>query len=252
MNNQATEQRIQLHTDPFTFSCNEGVPCFTRCCHNADMFLYPYDIIRLKQHLGMTSEEFLVTHTITAFRDNPNFPSVMLKMSDKEGRPCPFLTEKGCTVYENRPYSCRAYPLEPAMSGDESGNLKIEAFLVKHDHCLGHDQGEAWTPETWMQDQGMVIYNKYNGLWARVASLLRSENAFGASGQDNPAMNMAYMASYNMDTFRRFVFKSSFKQRYQVPGARLKKVKKDDVALMLLGFDYILRFVGGTGPLKEK
>ena len=97
---------------PFRFACNKSVPCFTRCCRDADMFLYPYDIIRMKKQLGMTSEAFLVRHTVTAFRDNPYFPSVMLKMSDAKGHPCSFLSESGCTVYESRPYSCRAYPLE--------------------------------------------------------------------------------------------------------------------------------------------
>jgi hypothetical protein len=55
------------------------------------MYLYPYDIIRLKQRLGMTSEECLMQHTITAFRENPYFPNVMLKMSDLQDSPCSFL-----------------------------------------------------------------------------------------------------------------------------------------------------------------
>ncbi len=118
-NKESETRRTLLGNNTFSFACNETIPCFTKCCHNADMFLYPYDIIRLKQNLGMTSEEFLVKHTITAFRDNPFFPSVMLKMSDDQGHPCSFLTKKGCTVYEDRPYSCRAYPLEPAIYGDE-------------------------------------------------------------------------------------------------------------------------------------
>ncbi|WDP91625.1 MAG: YkgJ family cysteine cluster protein [Desulfobacter sp.] len=241
-----------LGKDTFNFICNDTVPCFTRCCHDADMLLYPYDIIRLKHHLGMGSEEFLVTHTVTAFRDNPNFPSVMMKMTDKEGRPCPFLSENGCTVYENRPYSCRAYPLEPALHGTGDDGFEITAFLVRHDHCKGHGRGEAWTADQWMEDQGMAMYNKYNSAWARAASLLYSQAPPGVPGADNPTINMAYMASYNMDSFRRFVFDSSFLKRFKLPKKRIKTVKKDDTALMLLGFDWILNFIGGQGPLKTK
>ncbi|HCY85429.1 MAG TPA: YkgJ family cysteine cluster protein [Desulfobacteraceae bacterium] len=237
---------------PFRFACNDTIPCFTRCCRDADMFLYPYDIIRLKKHLGISSDEFLVQHTVTAFRDNPHFPSVMLKMSDADGHPCSFLTEQGCTVYENRPYSCRAYPLEPAMAGDEKGHVSISCFLVRHDHCKGHGEGKEWTPEALMKDQGMDIYNQYNSAWARVAALLFSPNTFGAQGADNPAMNMAFMAAYNVDTFRRFVFESSFLKKYKVPKKRLKLIKTNDVELMRLGFDWILRFLGGQGPLREK
>lgn len=237
---------------PFNFTCNPGVPCFTRCCRDADMFLYPYDIIRLKKHLGLTSEEFLVRHTLTAFRDNPHFPSVMLKMSDAVGRPCSFLGETGCTVYENRPYSCRAYPLEPAMYGDGRGGVSVSCYLVRHGHCQGHGMGEEWTARALMKDQGMETYNRYNSAWARVAALLHAPNTFGEKGRDNPAMNMAYMASFNPDTFRRFVFESSFLKKYKVPKKRLKRVKTDDTALMLLGFDWILKFLGGQGPLREK
>jgi len=244
--------RYRLGSDTFRFACNEEIPCFTRCCQNADMLLYPYDIIRLKKHLGMTSEEFLVTHTITAFRDNPNFPSIMLKMSDDEGHPCSFLSDKGCTVYENRPYSCRAYPLEPAMQDNGKGGFSITSYVVQHDHCLGHGEGKDWTSEAWMKSQGMETYNKYNSAWAKVASLLFSPNAFGEQGADNPAMNMAYMASYNVDTFRRFVKESSFLKKYKVPKKRLTQIKRDDAALMLLGFDWIRRFLRGQGPLQEK
>ncbi len=244
--------RTFLGKTTFRFACNENIPCFTRCCKNADMFLYPYDIIRLKRHLGMTSEEFLVQHTITAFRSNPHFPDVMLKMSDAKDQACSFLSDKGCTVYESRPYSCRAYPLEPIISGDEQNRAIISCYLVEHAHCLGHGEGKKWTSDQWMKDQGMNTYNEYNKSWARVAALLHTQKTLGEKGADNPAMNMAYMASYNMDTFRRFVFESSFLQKFDVPEDRINKIKDSDEALMLLGFDWILRFIGGQGPLKEK
>ncbi|MCG8683656.1 MAG: YkgJ family cysteine cluster protein [Desulfobacterales bacterium] len=215
------------------------------------MLLYPYDIIRLKNHLGMTSDEFLVTHTITAFRYNPNFPSVMLKMSDKNGNPCSFLSEKGCLVYENRPYSCRAYPLEPAIYGDGKNGFEISCSLVRHDHCLGHGKGENWSPAKWMNDQGMDVYNEHNSAWARVASMLHNQKTSSEKGSENPAMNMAFMASYNMDTFRRFVFESTFLKRFDIPSDRIDKAAEDEVALMHLGFDWILSFLDGQRLIKE-
>jgi hypothetical protein len=77
------------------------------------------------------------------------------------------------------------------------------------------------------------------------------QNPFGEKAQDSPAMKMAYMASYNMDTFRRFVFDSSFLSRYHVPQERLDAVGESDTALLLLGFDWILRFLFGKGSLEE-
>ena len=243
--------RYLLGDGTFRFACHSGVACFTRCCHNADMYLYPYDIIRLKQCLGLTSEEILARHTITALRENPYFPNVMLRMSDQPGNPCSFLTEKGCTVYGDRPYSCRAYPLEPAMSGDSDSQLKIRCYVVCHSHCLGHREAGQWTARQWMKDQQLDEYNDINAAWARVDALLR-QNPFGEKGVDSPAMKMVYMASYNMDTFRRFVFDSSFLSRFHVPAERLEAVRESDTDLLLLGVDWIRRFLFGQGPLRER
>jgi Fe-S-cluster containining protein len=235
----------------FQFACHSGVSCFTRCCHDADMYLYPYDILRLRERLGMTSEAFLLEHTATALRDIPYFPSVMLKMSDREGRPCPFLSAKGCTVYEDRPYSCRAYPLEPAMYGSADGRIDMDFYLVRHSHCRGHHEDRRWTAQQWMADQQMGAYNDINARWARIVSRFRN-NPFGPAGIDSPAMKMAFMASFNVDTFRRFVFDSSFLSRFDVPQERLEEARRSDTALLLLGFDWIRRFLFREGPLGQK
>ncbi len=243
--------RFLLGDGKFQFACHSGVACYTRCCHNADMYLYPYDIIRLKDRLGLTSEEFLAQHTITAIRENPYFPNVMLKMSDKPGHPCSFLSHNGCGVYPDRPYSCRAYPLEPAFSGNGENPRSIHCYVARHGHCLGHQEEREWTAVQWIQDQEMEAYHEINARWAQIDSLFR-QNPFGEKPLENPALKMAYMASYNMDTFRRFIFDSSFLSRYEVPPRRLEAVRNSDTELLLLGFDWILRFVGGQGPLKER
>lgn len=235
----------------FEFACHDGVACFTRCCRDADMYLYPYDIIRLKTCLGMHSEDFLMAHTFTALRETPYFPNVMLKMSERPGKPCPFLTDAGCSVYADRPYACRAYPLEPAMYGGDDSQLQIRCYLARHSYCLGHGEDQTWTAEAWMADQGMESYNRINARWAPIAARFR-QNPFGPEGVDSPAMKMTFMASYNMDTFRRFVFDSSFLSRYVIPRQRLAAIEESDVELLLLGFDWIRRFLFGQGTLSER
>jgi len=246
-----TQRRYLLGDGTFRFDCNSEVPCFTRCCHDADLCLYPYDIVRLKQRLGMSSEIFLERHAVTALRDMPSFPNVMLKMSDAPGKPCSFLSATGCTVYEDRPYACRAYPLEPMMYGDGTGRSHLECYVVQHSHCLGHGQGRSWTAQAWMSDQQMNEDNEINAAWARIASRFR-DNPFGPKGIDSPAMKMTFMASYNMDTFRHFVFESSFLSKFEVPAERLAAVRRSDTYLLRLGFDWIARFLFGEGPLRQK
>ncbi len=246
-----TGNRFLLGSGTFQFACHEGVSCFTRCCHNADMYLYPYDIVRMKRHLNISSEEFLAAHTITAIRDMPAFPNVMLKMSSRPGNPCTFLTEKGCTIYMDRPYSCRAYPLEPAIYGDADGGMHTQYFVMRHDHCKGHSEDQNWTARAWIADQEMEDYHEPNSWWARIAARLQAIPS-GAQGMDSPPMKMAFMASYNMDTFRRFVFESSFLSRYIVPQQQLDAAGNDDRELLMLGLSWIERFLFGEGPLKER
>jgi Fe-S-cluster containining protein len=242
--------RKKIHSeDKIRFDCYPGVACFTRCCKDADMYLYPYDIIRMKNGLSMSSDRFLEQYTIQAVRDNPYFPSLMLKMSDDEEKSCPFLSQKGCTIYKDRPYSCRSYPLERAVAriGDENGR-KVLYFIMRHNYCLGHEAPREWTVTEWIQGQEMDVYNEMNDLWVDIDSIFRA-NPWGTQGTDNPALKMAFMACFNIDVFKKFIFESSFLSRFDLPGARIKKIKKSDVELMMFGFDWIRFFLTGSGPL---
>lgn len=249
--NPSSNHRYLLGNDHFQFECHAGVACYTRCCHDADMYLYPHDIIRLKNCLKLTSEDFLARHTLTALRDTPYFPNVMLKMSDAKGHPCTFLSEHGCSVYSDRPYACRAYPLEPAVFGDEQGQVHTQYYVARHNHCLGHGEQRQWTAQEWMTDQQMTDDNKINAHWAQIAARFHA-NPFGPQGIDSPAMKMTFMASYNIDTFRRFVFESSFKTKFDVDRQRLESVRTDDMQLLYLGMDWIQCFLFNEGPLRPK
>ena len=70
----------------FCFKCHPGVPCFNDCCGDVNIFLTPYDILRLRKNLGITTEEFLKKYTISPFDKNLKYPVVMLKMEENEKR----------------------------------------------------------------------------------------------------------------------------------------------------------------------
>ncbi|MFZ5572063.1 MAG: YkgJ family cysteine cluster protein [Thermodesulfobacteriota bacterium] len=248
---EAMDNRRLIGDGTFRFACHSGVACYRRCCHNVDMYLYPIDIVRLKNRLSMTSTAFLSGHTITAFRENPYFPNVMMKMSDQPGKPCAFLSEDGCTVYADRPYSCRAYPVEPAFFGDTDDRFQIVCYLSRHDYCLGHHQEQEWTAQKWMDNQQMTDYNEFNAMWAQMDSLFRT-NPFGPEGINSPALKMAFMACYDIDALRRFVFESSFLARFHVAENRLETIRQSDIELLRLGFDWTRCFLFGQGPLRKR
>ena len=76
----------------FGFRCYPGIGCFNRCCRNLNLFLYPYDVIRLKARLGVTSDEFLDRHVDAVLRPGSRFPDVLLRMAENAEKTCPFLT----------------------------------------------------------------------------------------------------------------------------------------------------------------
>jgi hypothetical protein len=63
---------------------------------------------------------------------------------------------------------------------------------------------------------------------------------------------MTFMAAYNVDRFREFVFGSSFLKRFKLRPELLAKIRKDDTQLMLLGFDWIKLFLWGIKSQKIK
>jgi hypothetical protein len=63
----------------FHFRCGPGLKCYMACCRKLDLILYPYDIIRLKKRLSISSEEFMRNHTRLGASSHPFFPAVMLR-----------------------------------------------------------------------------------------------------------------------------------------------------------------------------
>jgi hypothetical protein len=68
----------------FCFKCHKDVPCFNACCRDVNIFLTPYDVIRLRKRLGITSGEFLSKYTLSPFDENISYPVLLLKMEDNE------------------------------------------------------------------------------------------------------------------------------------------------------------------------
>lgn len=253
--NPSEDKPNQYHAlhedDTFQFDCHSGVACFTRCCRDADMYLYPYDIIRMKNRLSLSSDEFLEKHTFSAFRDNPGFPNIMLKMSDSDDKSCPFLSSKGCTIYEDRPFSCRAYPLERAVArGENKTGREVRYFVTDHAYCLGHGESRKWTINEWTQDQQMHLFNDMNDLWVDMDTLFR-HNPWGTQGIENPAFKMAFMACFNVDKFKAFIIESTFLSRFDLSRERIGRIMVSDVELMKFGFDWTTFFLTGAGPLTQ-
>ncbi|MBW1956004.1 MAG: YkgJ family cysteine cluster protein [Deltaproteobacteria bacterium] len=222
----------------FRFQCHKGISCFTRCCRGITITLTPYDIILLKNRLGLSSEEFLSIYTEPNLLEKTDLPVVILKLLDDEQQSCPFVREDGCIVYQDRPTTCRYYPLGVASlvhreGADDEGFF----FFVNEPHCRGFEEEEEWTVESWRKDQGVDLHDAVNAQWTDL--VVRKRSFPPNIHLTEKAKSLFFMVSYNIDAFRRFVFESSFLKRYPVDAKTLEKLRTDDVALLEFGMQWL-------------
>jgi len=231
--------------DQFSFRCRPGLACFNQCCRNLNLFLYPYDIIRLKHVLDISSDVFLDQYVDIVMREGNYFPDVLLKMSESSDRACIFSTTEGCRVYAERPYTCRTFPMEYGLRYGQDGHKpELIGFFRPPEFCLGPQAGHRWTLQSWARDQEADQHQKMAQQWSEVKRLFQ-KNPWGSEGPQGKRAKMSFMASYNMDAFRGFVYGSSLLKRVKVKTGLLKKMRTDDVALMRFGFDWIRLSVWG-------
>ncbi len=243
---------VPIGNSSFKFACHSGVSCFTYCCRKLELFLYPYDVIRLKKKLGITSEEFLDKYAGVAQGGNPYFPAVVLRMLDNQENTCPFLDENGCKVYEDRPSACRTYPLERAVDRDSSSGPKSEFyFMTDHPYCKGHREDKEWTVKEWLQDQHLLYYNMMDDLWAEMDTLF-SKNPWMGEGAAGPRQRMAFMVCYNLDAFRAYAQEHQLFDSFKLSKAERRELEKDDEALLRFGFKWLQFILANKPTLKPK
>jgi hypothetical protein len=237
-------QPMRLGADSrFTFRCHKDVKCFTQCCRGINIILTPYDIIRLKKRLGLASEEFLALYTEPQMLEKTDIPVITLKLLDEEGagegkKPCPFVRPEGCLVYEDRPTSCRYYPLGVAsLAYKDDPDGEDFFFMVREAHCLGFDEDRSWTVLEWREDQGVDTHDRINSQWTEL--IVRKRSFPPNMRWTEQVKQMFFMASYDIDRFRKFVFESSFLKRYAVDEAVLPNLRSDDVALLEFGMKWL-------------
>lgn len=246
------EGMVPLGQAEFQFSCHPGVACFTFCCRNVDMILYPYDIIRLKCALGIDSEQCMRMYTVVEKGDNPYFPTVKLKLNPDEQKSCPFLKDSGCTVYNDRPTSCRTYPLERAVDRSSTIGIADEYyFLTHHAYCLGHNENKTWKVNNWVRNQRLVEYNVMNEFWAEIDTVFR-QNPWRGEGAAGEKQQLAFMICYNIDGFRRFAEENKLIQQFQLDKDFRKRIAREDSELLKFGWQWLKLILTGKSSLVRK
>lgn len=236
--------------DKMKFKCHPGIGCFTKCCSGIRINLTPYDIYRLKKRLGLSYQDFLMEYTVPRSVDGTPLPIVVLKLKDDKEKSCPFVTPEGCTVYSDRPVTCRYYPIGMAIMKKHDKETGQDFFIkIREDHCLGHHESKEWTISEWRADQESDLYDEMNSDWMEV--VLKAKT-LGIVEFGQKSLDLFFMVSSNLDMFRDFVFNSNFLNAYEIDPAVVEKIKNDELELLKFALKWLRFTMFGEGGFKVK
>ena len=226
--------------DKFRFACHPRLGCFNSCCADVNVFLMPYDVLRLKNRVKLDSHTFLEQHAISETLDTRGLPIVQIRMTDDEAHRCPFVTPAGCSVYEDRPWACRMYPIGGASPPARNTEAETFYFVVERfASCAGFDEDREWSVKEWKENQGVGDYEAKSEAFKAISLhpfFLEQRKTLPPDKS-----RMLLMAAYDLDTFRKFVFDSSFLQRFDVAAELVERMRTDDEALLIFAYRW-LRF----------
>jgi hypothetical protein len=237
-----------LRDAPFQFACHPGVPCFTECCRDLRLQLTPYDVLRLRSGLGISSARFLHDYAEAEFDELRQLPMAYLKMRNDLRKTCPFVGPAGCAVYADRPAACRTYPLALASRVHRVHGTVLEYyFVLREGHCKGFAEKTLQTADEWIRNQGLEPYHEQRKLWMQLITHPRIHRGAVATVEQQ---QMFYQSCYNLDRFRALVIGGRLVQSFDLSEQELHAARTDHLELLRLAFKW-LRFALLSEPTLE-
>ena len=146
---------------------------------------------------------------------------------------------KGVLFMNKGPSTCRYYPLgvgSLSYASDYNENDEF-FFTVKESHCKGFDEEKEWTVGEWRKDQDVELRDEINAGWTDL--IVRKKSVPMSIKLTEKSKQMFFLACYNIDKFRKFIFESTFLQRYDVDKKIVNNMKNDDIELLQFGFKWM-------------
>jgi hypothetical protein len=222
-----SEEAVLNRDSTFTFACHENLPCFTQCCRDVNIYLTPYDVLRLRRALGTSSDEVLAEYT-RSFPAGPAQIPIFHLLMDPDTLRCKLVTEDGCSVYENRPWACRMYPL------DLAGRPGEYRRMVGRERCHGLGEKTSWNVGVWLRSQGIDAYAEMDSeLQSVMPQDLKPGSSFGGG------LGKLLLLAYDIDRFADMIQEDRFRSLYELADEVLQEALQNDEALLRLAFQYI-------------
>lgn len=188
--------------ESFSFLCHPDVQCFTHCCRQLELALTPYDVLRLRQATGLSSEELLDKYIIIEQDGTDIFPRYYLSMVDDGQASCVFVGKDGCAVYQHRPGACRTYPLGRGVSRGHNNTVNEFFVLLREPHCLGFSEKTVQTIDSYNKSQDLERYNFFNDMLTEIQQHPKIRSGMRLTTSQGSDYRCAL---YNIDAFRKIM-----------------------------------------------
>lgn len=226
------------------FSCHKGIGCWNACCSNIDISLTPYDVLRMKTRLGISSTEFLKDYTVPYEMEKDGIAGIKFRPVEG-GSACRFMKPEGCDIYTDRPTACRYYPVALLSMRKQDEYVDRDSYaIVKEDHCKGHEVNRRITIADYRKEQGLEEYDELARGWRQL--VLKKKSSGPTIGKPSlRSRQLFFMACYDIDKFREFVRMESFGKLFELPADEKEALLKDDVALLQFAFRFLRQVLFG-------
>ena len=232
---QEVEQEALSLESVFQFHCHDGLACFNQCCRTPTIVLSPYDLLRLKNFLGITSGEFLPRYTLRVAEEFSNLPLVFIDPYNSPGGGCPFVGADGCTVYAHRPAACRLFPLTMGSRLTPQG-VEDYYFCRRLDYCRGFEGKVQWTVASWQANQGFAEYDQGRREWLEI---LLKQGLRGPLPADGRLQDHVATVAYDLDRFRQMIMEPAFQRTHALDGQVWEDLALNDLALLRFSYKYL-------------
>ena len=227
------------------FDCYPGISCFNACCKQADITLTPYDVLRMKNHLGMSSSDFLKSHTVPFQMDGHGTPGIKMRTTDNDPV-CLFMDEgTGCRIYADRPTACRYYPMAHLTSRRSDEFEDKQSFaIVREPHCKGHEENREITVADYRKEQQVGDFDEFNREFYQL--ILKKKSAGPAIGKpSDTSFHFYFMVCYDTDRFKAFLQAPNFRAVYAIDDAEFDVLICDEYARLKFGFRLLRQVLFG-------
>ena len=148
---------------------------------------------------------------------------------------CPAIDVDACEGFGKAAAIVESGPANPIVTIERLCERKITKANEKA-RGLGLKEGNKQKISDWMEEQGIALYDEMNEHFSSLTIQLQTQEL----DIDNPKIQqMTFMALYNIDRFKDFVFKSTFLDRLEVEPKRIEEIKNNDEQLLIFAYDWI-------------